>query len=200
MPEDPLEKDRRWLIDMRKMQESSSFYNQHSEEKLRLLHAEDSVNQSSTWQYKATHMLKRDMEIIEGKNIWPFTAYSPWPHLQSMPGEMVDISQEEMRYLMYEKKKLKKEDEYVTFEKNLREAHSEVRHVLKPGLSQSVCSPYRHIPLEYFNAVVEGKEKEMEVKCRIAFRFNEGPLEHFSSQAVNHAKTRSKRKKKSCRS
>ena len=78
-----------------------------------------------------------------------------------MPGEMADVSQEEMRYLMYEKKKLQKEDEYILFENNMKKAHEDIRCVVKIGLSQ--VSEYWHFPLHYFNSVVEGNEENMKL-------------------------------------
>ena len=94
---------------------------------------------------------------------------------------MVDISQEEMRYMLYEKKKLQKEEEYIVFEKNLRKAHGKMRNILKPGLRRSVCCEYPHIPLEYFNLVVEGKEESLNfpaLECNMPLKG--GAQEHFT--------------------
>ena len=94
---------------------------------------------------------------------------------------MVDISQEEMRYILYEKKKLQKEEEYIAFEKNQRKAHGKMRNILKPGLRRSVCCEYPHIPLEYFNLVVEGKEESLSfpaLECNMPLKG--GAQEHFT--------------------
>ena len=183
VPEDPLEEDRYWMIEKRRWEDKVEFYNQKSEEKMRLRYAEESVDVLTTWQYKATQMLTEDMNRIKNYKLWPFTSYSPWPDHRSMPGEMVDVSQEEMRYLMYEKKKLKKEEQYIMFEKNLKKEHENIRSMVKPGLSQSPCSYYWHIPLHYFNSVVEGKEEDMKTKfpmLKCNFPWKEGYLEHFT--------------------
>ena len=177
VPEDPLEKDRYWLMNYRKWEKNVVFYKQKSEKEMRINYAEESVGVLGSWQYKATWMLTTDMKRIETFNLWPFTSYSPWPDHKSIPGEMVDISQEEMRYLMYEKKTHKKEEEYIIFEKNLREAHEKVRSELKIRLSRSIES-WKNIPLEYFNSIAEGKEEEIKIRCRIGMA--EGSLEHFS--------------------
>ena len=123
------------------------FYNQNSEEEMRLIFAEQSVDKFRTWQYKATQMLTSDMENIETHQLWPFTAYSPWPEQKSIAQGMEEISQEEMRYLMYEKKKIHREAEYIIFERNLLEEHKGIRDILKPGLSRSITAAYPHIPL-----------------------------------------------------
>ena len=183
IPEDPLEKDRYWMIEKRRWEDKVEFYNQKTEEEMRLRYAEESVNVLTTWQYKATQMLTEDMNRIKNYKLWPFTSYSPWPDHRSMPGEMVDVSQEEMRYLMYEKKKLQKEEQYILFEQNLKEAHEDFRSVVKPGLRQSPSSWYKHIPLHYFNSVVEGNEEDLKIKCHILkckLSWKGGYLEHFT--------------------
>ena len=180
VPEDPLETSRGWLLNMRKGQESSMFYNQNSEEEMRLIFAEQSVDKFRTWQYKATQMLTSDMENIETHQLWPFTAYSPWPEQKSIAQGMEEISQEEMRYLMYEKKKIHREAEYIIFERNLLEKHKAIRNILKPGLSRSITAAYPHVPLEYFNLIVEGKEESLNcpaLKCNMPVKG--GALEHF---------------------
>ena len=184
VPEDPLEKDRYWILDYRKFEEDVVFYKQKCEEEVRLIYAKESVREATTWQYKATQMLTRDMERIEKYNkyqLWPFTAYSPWSDHKSIPGETVDVSQEEMRYMLYEKKKLQKEEEYILFEKNLRRNHYVNRDILKPGLRRSGCCGYPHIPLEYFNLIVDGKEESLNfpaLKCNMPLEG--GALEHFT--------------------
>ena len=181
VPEDPLEKDRYWMIEKRRWEDKIEFYNQKSEEEMRLRYAVESVNVLTTWQYKATQMLTRDMKRIETNKLWPFTSYSPWPDHRSMPGEMADVSQEEMRYLMYEKKKLQKEDEYILFENNMKKAHEDIRCVVKIGLSQ--VSEYWHFPLHYFNSVVEGNEENMKIKYHMLecyLPWKGGYLEHFT--------------------
>ena len=66
-----------------------------------------------------------DMKMIRcGKSkMWPFTSYSPYPHLKSIPGDMSDISPEELRYLKY----TSSEEEYVAYEKVLAEDYGNMR-------------------------------------------------------------------------
>ena len=134
VPVDPLEKDRCWMIEQRRWEYDVVFYDQKSEEEMRLMYAEESVGVLNTWQDKATELLRRDMARIKIYKLWPFTSYSPWPDHKSMPGEMVAISQEEMRYRIYEKKKIQKEEHYIMFENNLKKAHQDIRSVLESGL------------------------------------------------------------------
>ena len=72
--------------------------------------------------------------------MWPFTSYSPYPHVKSIPGDMSDISFEELRYLKY----TCSEDEYVEYEKLLEEDYEDMRDRLRKdkfiGISdENVC-------------------------------------------------------------
>ena len=108
---------------------------------------------------------------------------------------MVDISQEEMRYLLYEKKKLHMEEEYITFEKNLKKAYSDMRNVLEPGLGKSVCSSYQHVPLEYFNSIVEEKEESVNLGALGCKIYKEAAEKHFSLTNCKHCQEKIKEKK-----
>ena len=74
-------------------------------------------NFENTWEFGVLETIHKDMKMMRyGKSrIWPFTSYSPYPHLKSIPGDMSDISFEELRYLKY----TSSEEEYVAFEKVL---------------------------------------------------------------------------------
>ena len=69
--------------------------------------------------------IHEDMKMIKCRRsrMWPFTSYSPYPHLKSIPGDMSDISCEELRYLKY----TSSEDEYVEYEKFLEEDYETMR-------------------------------------------------------------------------
>ena len=67
--------------------------------------------------------IHRDMRMIRCTRLWPFTSYSPYPHLKSIPGDMSDISCEELRYLRY----TSSEDEYVEYEKLLGVDYQQMR-------------------------------------------------------------------------
>ena len=67
--------------------------------------------------------IHRDMKMIRCSRMWPLTSYSPYPHLKSIPGDMSDISCEELRYLRY----TSSEDEYVEYEKLLGEDYQQMR-------------------------------------------------------------------------
>ena len=73
--------------------------------------------------------IHKDMKMIRcsKSRMWPFTSYSPYPHLKSIPGDMSDISPEELRYLKY----TSSEDDYVTYEKLLDEDYEHMRRRLR---------------------------------------------------------------------
>ena len=76
-----------------------------------------------TWEFQVLKTIHRDMKMIRCKILWPFTSYSPYPHLKSIPGDMSDISPEELRYLKY----TSSEEEYVAYEKVLAEDYGNMR-------------------------------------------------------------------------
>ena len=78
-----------------------------------------------TWEFQVLKTVHEDMKMIRcGKSkMWPFTSYSPYPHLKSIPGDMSDISPEELRYLKY----TSSEEEYVAYEKVLAEDYGNMR-------------------------------------------------------------------------
>ena len=65
------------------------------------------------FEFTALKILHKDMKMIGRSGMWPFTSYSQHPHLKSIPGDMSDISFEELRYLKY----TSTEDEYVAYDK-----------------------------------------------------------------------------------
>ena len=73
--------------------------------------------------------IHKDMKMIKcsTSRMWPFTSYSPYPHMKSIPGDMSDISCEELRYLKY----TCSEDEYVEYEKLLEEDYKVMRDMLR---------------------------------------------------------------------
>ena len=86
-------------------------------------------NFENTWEFGVLETIHKDMKMMRyGKSrIWPFTSYSPYPHLKSIPGDMCDISPEELRYLKY----TSSEDEYVAYEKVLGEDYESMRERLR---------------------------------------------------------------------
>ena len=90
-----------------------------------------------TWEFQVLKTVHEDMKMIRcGKSkMWPFTSYSPYPHLKSIPGDMSDISPEELRYLKY----TSSEEEYVAYEKVLEEDYEYMRDGLRrdTGLSHN---------------------------------------------------------------
>ena len=86
-------------------------------------------NFENTWEFGVLETIHKDMKMMRyGKSrIWPFTSYSPYPHLKSIPGDMSDISCEELRYLKY----TSSEDEYVAYEKVLGEDYESMRERLR---------------------------------------------------------------------
>ena len=88
-----------------------------------------------TWEFQVLKTVHEDMKMIRcGKSkMWPFTSYSPYPHLKSIPGDMADISPEELRYLKY----TSSEEEYVEYEKTLETDYLEMRNDLMMDIWQS---------------------------------------------------------------
>ena len=80
-----------------------------------------------TWEFKVLKTIHRDMRMIRCTRLWPFTSYSPYPHLKSIPGDMSDISPEELRYLKY----TSSEEEYVAYEEVLGEDYKYMRYWLR---------------------------------------------------------------------
>ena len=79
-----------------------------------------------TWEFQVLNTIHEDMKMIKCKRsrMWPFTSYSPYPHLKSIPGDMSDISPEELRYLKY----TSSEEEYVAYEEVLGEEYKYMRN------------------------------------------------------------------------
>ena len=82
-----------------------------------------------TWEFEVLNTIHEDMKMIQCRRsrMWPFTSYSPYPHLKSIPVDMSDISCEELRYLKY----TSSEDEYVAYEKVLGEDYESMRERLR---------------------------------------------------------------------
>ena len=82
-----------------------------------------------TWEFQVLKTVHEDMKMIRCGNskMWPFTSYSPYPHLKSIPGDMSDISPEELRYLKY----TSSEEEYVAYEEVLGEDYQYMRFRLR---------------------------------------------------------------------
>ena len=83
----------------------------------------------TAWEYTVLSTIHKDMKMIKcsTSRMWPFTSYSPYPHMKSIPGDMSDISCEELRYLKY----TCSEDEYVEYEKLLEEDYKVMRDMLR---------------------------------------------------------------------
>ena len=83
----------------------------------------------TAWEYTVLSTIHKDMKMIKCRTsrMWPFTSYSPYPHMKSIPGDMSDISCEELRYLKY----TCSEDEYVEYEKLLEEDYEGMRDRLR---------------------------------------------------------------------
>ena len=83
----------------------------------------------NTWEFQVLQKIHKDMKMIKcsKSGMWPFTSYSPYPHTRSIPGDMSDISPEELRYLKY----TSSEEEYVEYEKLLVEDYKGMRDLLR---------------------------------------------------------------------
>ena len=78
-----------------------------------------------TWEFQVLNTIHEDMKMIKCRKsaMWPFTSYSPYPHLKSIPGDMSDISPEELRYLKY----TSSQEDYVAYEEVLGEDYEYMR-------------------------------------------------------------------------
>ena len=77
----------------------------------------------TTWQFQVLKTIHQDMKRITKSGIWPYTSYSPQSYQKSIPGDMSDISPEELRFLRY----TSSEEEYVEYEKTLETDYKEMR-------------------------------------------------------------------------
>ncbi len=80
----------------------------------------------NTWQFQRLKIIHQDMKRITRSRSWPYTAYSPLSYQKSIPGDMSDISPEELRYLSY----TSCEDDYVEYEQTLETDYKEMRKEL----------------------------------------------------------------------
>ena len=101
----------------------------HWRQKQKLLKVLERYSFENTWEFQVLKTIHKDMKMIKcsKSRMWPFTAYSPYPHQKSIPGDMSDISPEELRYLKY----TSPEDEYVAYEKLLEEDYKYMRRHLR---------------------------------------------------------------------
>ena len=107
------------------MAQKGTHWRQHQ----KLLKVLERLSFEKTWESKVLKTIHQDMKKIKCRRsrMWPFTSYSPYPHLKSIPGDMCDISPEELRYLKY----TSSEDEYVAYEKVLGEDYESMRERLR---------------------------------------------------------------------
>ena len=77
----------------------------------------------TTWQFQRLKTIHQDMKSITKSGIWPYTSYSPVSYQKSIPGDMSDISPEELRFLRY----TSSEEEYVAYEEVLGEDYKDMR-------------------------------------------------------------------------
>ena len=93
----------------------------------------------TTWEFQRLKTIHEDMKRISKSGIWPYTSYSPQPYQKSIPGDMSDISPEELRYLRY----TSHEEEYVAYEKSLETDYKEMRRDLRmERWRSSIDDPY----------------------------------------------------------
>ena len=178
LPEDPLEKDHSWLVSMRRGQADTPCWEQRCEKSMRLQYEEKKVD-FNAWELKACSVVSEDMRSIDGSQtnkwrIWPFTCYSIFPNHKNLPSEMNDISQEEMRFQMYEKKKLNEEEKYIKLEENLLKSYDSMRDKLKLSY-YGYPFTRRHeeqFLFKYFNSLVEGKDIKGEIRCHLTEEMN----------------------------
>ena len=85
----------------------------------------------NTWQGSVLISLHKDMKAFERGNIWPYTSYSTHSSTPSLPGDLVDMSPEEMRFEIYELKKKGQENNYIYYEKTLKDDYENMRGQLK---------------------------------------------------------------------
>ena len=107
------------------MAKKGTHWRQHQ----KLLKIFERLTFKKTWEFQVLKTIHMDMKKIRCRRsrMWPFTSYSPFPHLKSIPGDMSDISPEELRYLKY----TSTEEEYVAYEKHLEEDYKSMRHALR---------------------------------------------------------------------
>ena len=178
LPEDPLEKDHAWLVSMRRGQADTPCWKQRCEKLMRLQYEEKKVD-FDAWELKACSVVSEDMSSIDGSQtnkwrIWPFTCYSLFPNHRNLPSEMNDISQEEMRFQMYEKKKLNEEENYIKLEENLLKSYESMRGKLKLSYYGYPFTS-RHdeqFLFKYFNSLVEGQDIKGEIRCHLTEEMN----------------------------
>ena len=87
---------------------------------------------------------------------------------------MNDISQEEMRFQMYEKKKLNEEENYIKLEENLLKSYESMRGKLKLSYYGYPFTS-RHdeqFLFKYFNSLVEGQDIKGEIRCHLTEEMN----------------------------
>ena len=112
-------------------------------QKQKLLKVLEWYSFENTWEFQVLKKIHQDMKMIKcsKSGMWPFTSYSPYPYMKSIPGDMSDISPEELRYLKY----TSSEEEYVAYEKVLGEDYQYMRNRLRRdmrhirGDAEDVC-------------------------------------------------------------
>ena len=180
LPEDPLVKDHAWLVSMRRGQADTPCWKQKCEKLMRLRYEEQEVDFGS-WIHKAIDVVNEDMNSIDGSGstnwrIWPFTCYSIFPNHKNLPCEMFDISQEELRFQMYEQKKEKGEKKYIKLEEKLIQTYERMRGELKLSYygQPLTTQHWEQFLFRYFNSLVEGQDMEGQIKCHLS-----GEMNHF---------------------
>ena len=152
------------------MAHKSTRWRQHQ----KLLKVLELYSFEKTWEFQVLTMIHKDMKVIKcsRSRMWPFTSYSPLPHLKSIPGDMSDISPEELRYLKY----TSSEDEYVAYEKLLEEDYEYMRLALKRDMGfgvfdENVCDEADELMMYLVKEVYISANKDISFKIYFASGF-----------------------------
>ena len=108
----------------------------YEQQKLKADKAKRYYTPLNTWQVRVLNGIHDDMKDIDQSKIWPFTSYSPCPHEKSIPGDMSDVSPEELRFLKY----TSSNEEYVKYEKILGGDYKAMRcSMLRSQVKLGLC-------------------------------------------------------------
>ena len=108
----------------------------YEQQKLKADKAKRYYTPLNTWQVRVLNGIHDDMKDIDQSKIWPFTSYSPCPHEKSIPGDMSDVSPEELRFLKY----TSSNDEYAKYEKILGGDYKAMRcSMLRSQVKLGLC-------------------------------------------------------------
>ena len=149
------------------MAKKGTHWRQHQ----KLLKIFERLTFKKTWEFQVLKTIHMDMKKIRCRRsrMWPFTSYSPYPHLKSIPGDMSDVSCEELRYLKY----TSSEDEYVEYEKLLEEDYETMRERFRSDRNplahrvgeNDVCLDADDIMMYLVNEVYISESKDTNTSC-----------------------------------